>query len=379
MEDFNESNKAHSQETETPMVSVEQQQNIHKLIVSINALMWLVAALLLVVFVVMGYLLGGGGDSKPEIQVSDSTLLLTQDGTSVITPIGDGKDYWQAPTEEEMSKQSNAAQLFYGKDLIVHTANFLGPKGSVAHITNGMNCQNCHLKAGTQPWGNNYGAVASTYPKYRARSGAVEDIYKRVSDCFERSLNGTAPVKGSKEMEAIVAYINYIGSNVKKGEKAKASGIYELPLLDRAADPQKGKMLYANKCVSCHQTDGSGVLAADGKSYTFPPLWGKNSYNQGAGLYRISRFAGYIKANMPQGASWESPQLTDEEAWDIAAYVNQMPRPSKDLSKDWPKIAEKNIDHPFGPYADGFSESQHKFGPFKPIKAAKDALNKDKK
>jgi thiosulfate dehydrogenase len=74
---------------------------------------------------------------------------------------------------------------------------------------------------------------------------------------------------------------------------------------------------------------------------------------------------------MPQGASYENPQLTDEEAWDIAAYVESLERPSKDLSKDWPKIAKKPVDHPFGPFADQFSEKQHKYGPFKPIKKEK--------
>jgi thiosulfate dehydrogenase len=268
------------------------------------------------------------------------------------------------------------SQLEYGKDLIVNTAKYLGPKGSVAHLTNGMNCQNCHLNAGTQPYGNNYGSVASTYPKYRGRSGAIEDIYKRVADCFERSLNGTAPKVGSKEMEAIVAYINYVGSNVKKGDKAKGSGIYELALLDRAADPVKGKELYTAKCVSCHQADGSGMMNADKIAYQYPPLWGDHSYNHGAGLYRLSRFAGYIKANMPLGASYKAPMLSDEEAWDLAAYVNSMPRPSKDLSKDWPKLEEKNFDHPFGPFADAFSEEQHKFGPFKPIKEAQKKAKK---
>lgn len=63
----------------------------------------------------------------------------------------------------------------------------------------------------------------------------------------------------------------------------------------------------------------------------------------------------------------ESVQLTKEEAWDIAAFVNSMPRPHKDTRKDWPKIQEKPFDHPFGPYADGFSEKQHKYGPFQPI------------
>ena len=82
---------------------------------------------------------------------------------------------------------------------------------------------------------------------------------------------------------------------------------------------------------------------------------------------------------MPQGTtSWEKPLLTDEEAWDIAAFINSQPRPSKDLSKDWPKISGKPYDHPFGPFADTFSETQHKFGPFKPIDDFKKEQKKKK-
>ena len=108
-------------------------------------------------------------------------------------------------------------------------------------------------------------------------------------------------------------------------------------------------------------------MNTDGIGYAFPPSWGDNSYNNGAGLFRLSRFAGYVKANMPLGATYDNPQLTDEEAWDVAAFVNSLPRPEKDLNKDWPNIAGKPIDHPFGPYADAFTEKQHKYGPFKPI------------
>jgi thiosulfate dehydrogenase len=50
-----------------------------------------------------------------------------------------------------------------------------------------------------------------------------------------------------------------------------------------------------------------------------------------------------------------------------------MPRPTRDLSKDWPDISKKPFDHPFGPYADGFDESQHKLGPFKPIQEKRKA------
>ena len=76
---------------------------------------------------------------------------------------------------------------------------------------------------------------------------------------------------------------------------------------------------------------------------------------------------------MPLGATYERSQLTDEEAWDVAACINSQPRPPVDVSRDWPNIAGKPFDHPFGPYTDPFSEQQHKYGPFKPIKDWKEA------
>ena len=70
---------------------------------------------------------------------------------------------------------------------------------------------------------------------------------------------------------------------------------------------------------------------------------------------------------MPFGATYHAPQLTAEEAWDVAAFVNTQPRPHKDQKQDWKDFAKKPVDFPFGPYADTFSEQQHKFGPFGPI------------
>jgi thiosulfate dehydrogenase len=341
-------------------------EDFEKLRKNVRSLIYLVILLTVAAVLLIVYYMNGGG-KKTQLDVVPTAVDSSQFKS---VSLDNATDLWTPPSEDVLQKleKENVAQINYGKDLISNTSKYFGPMGSIAPITNGMNCQNCHLDAGTKPYGNNYGAVFSTYPKYRARSGAVEDIYKRVADCFERSLNGTAPIKGSKEMEAIVAYINFTGSNVEKGKKAKGSGIYELKFLDRPADPTKGKIVYLAKCVSCHKEDGSGIKAEDKITYQYPPLWGANAYNTGAGLYRISRFAGYIKANMPFGASYKAPQLSDEEAWDIAAYVNSMPHPSKDISKDWPKVEEKTFDHPFGPFADGFSEEQHKFGPFAAIK-----------
>ena len=258
--------------------------------------------------------------------------------------------------------------IIYGQDLIAHTAKYLGPKGSVAQITNGMNCQNCHLQAGAKAWGNNYAAVFANYPKFRDRSGEVESIYKRVSDCMERSLNGTAIDSNSKEFKAIYAYIKWLGQDVQKGQKPNGVGIEKLAYLNRAADPAKGQVVYTTNCMRGHGGAGQGQLAPNNVEYVYPPLWGPHSYNDGAGLYRISNFAGYVKNNMPFDlASHKNPFLTEEQCWDVAAYVNSQPRPHKNQNSDWPVVKNKPIDFPFAPYADDFSETQHKYGPFAPI------------
>jgi thiosulfate dehydrogenase len=277
-------------------------------------------------------------------------------------------NYWKAPAISELEGSPDKERILYGQDLIVHTSYYFGIKGKVSPgFTNGMNCQNCHLDAGTKIFGNNYGSVNSTYPKYRARSGSIENVYKRINDCFERSLNGKTLDTTSKEIRSIAAYIKWLGKEVPTGKKALGAGLKELAFLDRAANVENGHIAYTQKCASCHQATGEGKMNDDQTAYLYPPLWGMHSYNKGAGLFRLSNFAKFIKYNMPLGASYINTQLTDEEVWDIAAFVNSQPRPDKNLKKDWPKIQEKPVDYPFGPYADGFDERQHKYGPFKPI------------
>lgn len=335
----------------------------------IQRLVKAIVILLIIIVVLLVFIVWGGPTPKKDFSKKDTE---TKKETPSEKPV---VDVWIAPDTTKIRSEKNAAQIIYGRELIANTSLYLGPKGKVQHSSNGMNCQNCHLDAGTKPFGNNYSAVASTYPKFRERSGGMENIYKRVNDCFERSLNGRSLDTLSNEMQAIVAYIKWLGKDVPKGEKPKGAGITELPYLDRAADPEKGKVVYILKCKTCHTENGEGKLNENKLTYQYPPLWGEHSYNKGAGLFRLSRFAGYVKTNMPQNVTADM-QLTDEEAWDVAAFVNSQPRPDKDLSKDWPKIAGKPVDHPFGPYADKFSEQQHKYGPFTPIA---DARKKPKK
>jgi len=301
---------------------------------------------------------------------NDSTKTSTSTPSSeaaVDTALKPKPVLWRAPDTSTLGNSEQEQLIKYGRNLIANTAFYLGPHGSVAKITNGMNCQNCHLDAGTKPFGNNYGGVASTYPKFRDRSNSMEGIYKRVNDCIERSLNGKALDTTSREMQAIKAYLLWLGKDVPKGVKPFGSGIKEVAYLERAADPAKGKEVYIAKCKVCHGDNGAGKPYSTNITYQYPPLWGPHSYNIGAGLYRLSRFAGYAKYNMPFGTNYDNPQLNDEEAWDVAAFVESQQRPGKNTSKDYPVIAKKPTDYPFGPYEDSFTEQQHKYGPFGPI------------
>ena len=192
-----------------------------------------------------------------------------------------------------------------------------------------MNCQNCHLDAGRRLFANNYASFTASYPKMSNRSGKVEPASARIAECFQRSLAGTVPDTASREVQAMLAYMNWLGRGVKKQQKLYGNASEKLQFMNQAASPMLGKAVFALKCKSCHGANGEGLLAPDKISYIYPPLWGANSYNDGAGMYRLGNFAGFVKNNMPFGATYQRPQLSNEEAWNVAAFVNSQATPSQ--------------------------------------------------
>ena len=172
-------------------------------------------------------------------------------------------DEWNPPDTLLIPDNENGGLIHYGRKLIVNTGYYFGPSGTINHFANGMNCQNCHLNAGTILYANSFSAVFSIYPKFRPRSGSVEHLEKRINDCFERSLNGTKLDSLSKEMRAMVAYINWVGKDVKKGESPKGASVADLPYLDRAADPQMGEKGFQKYCITCHGSNGFGKYNED--------------------------------------------------------------------------------------------------------------------
>lgn len=283
---------------------------------------------------------------------------------------------WRGPSDAQMPKGEEAELIHYGKELVQNTAFYLGPKGKISAITNGMNCQNCHLEAGTKPFGNNFFAVKANYPKLNLRSGQMEGVAGKVNECLTRSLHGTALDTNSRELKAMVAYITWLGTGVDKGKKPEGSVLKMVPYMERAALPDSGKLVFESKCAACHQVGGEGIKNVDGNGFQYPPLWGNESFTKGAAMYRISNLAAFVRSNMPNGTTFKNPELTESQAWDVAAYIVSKSRSDINSKNDWADIASKPIDLPFGPYTDGFSETQHQFGPFKPILQAKATLTK---
>jgi thiosulfate dehydrogenase len=195
-----------------------------------------------------------------------------------------------------------------------------------------------------------------------------------------RSMNGRALPLDSEDMKAFVAYIKFLSTGRPIGAPTPGRGSGDLKQLSRPADPVAGAKVFAENCAACHGADGQGVRAGvvgDAKGYQFPPLWGPDTFNDGAGMGRLISAADFIHSNMPLGVSYDQPAISPEAAWDVAAYIESMKRPHKsNLDDDFPVRSEKPADAAYGPYIDGFSQDQHKYGPFQPIQDKLKALQK---
>ena len=266
---------------------------------------------------------------------------------------------------------STIATEEYGRRLLTDTSRLMGPDHADParrHTGIRMACAACHLGGGIEPGTLSLLQSAAVYPRFSGRDGGVRDLTDRINGCMTRSMNGRALARDSAEMVAMVAYITSLGDvYAATGERRRAArepAAFKTP--PRAADLGAGERVFNERCAICHGGDGAGLQAtpdrADG--YVFPPLWGADSFNDGAGMHRVLTAARFIKAKMPLG----QPDLTSDQAFDVAAFINSKPRPQMaDLDRDYPDRATKPIDGPYGPYADDFPIEQHRFGPFAPI------------
>lgn len=259
----------------------------------------------------------------------------------------------------------------YGRALFINTAYYIGPNGINGKYTgNKMNCTQCHQQAGTKPFSFNLVKTHERYPMYRAREGTVLSLAERINNCVTRPHNGIPVPLESKEMIAMLSYLKWINEKAPKETWMEGEEGVEISFPGRAADPERGKLLYTLRCKRCHGAEGEGKMDLAGIAYQYPPLWGPDAYQPGSSMHRVIKQAQWIKANMPyDSATWQKPVLTDEDAFDIAAFVNddRIHKRPDIVNQDYPYAEDKAIDYGKGPYVDTFPELQHKFGPYGPI------------
>lgn len=299
-------------------------------------------------------------------------LIRTSDSSAVQARLHK-VDYFD-PDRFNLDQISNPVEysfIQYGRQLTEKTAQYIGPevKNSAMRFSgNNLRCSNCHLAGGTRPYSAPFIGVWGTYPNFRKRENTLGTLEDRINGCMTRSMNGRALPADSKEMKAIKAYIQFLNKDVPVGKKIKGQGFAKMHFPDRAANPDSGKVVFEQRCSSCHGADGQGMRVGhkgDAKGYLYPPLWGPDSFNDGAGMHRVLTAARFIKANMPYGTPVGQPVLSDAEAYDVAAYINSFPRPEKaNKQKDYPNLKLKPQDSPYPPFADDWSVERHRLGPY---------------
>jgi len=188
---------------------------------------------------------------------------------------------------------------------------------------NVLTCENCHLDRGRKADSAPMWAAWVIYPQFRSKNGKINSMAMRIQGCFQFSINGKAPPLDSALLTDLQSYFFWLATGAPTGKKMPGQGFPELPKAAKTPDAHRGALAYQAHCALCHGDKGEGRVS-QGKM-VFPPLWGAQSYNKGAGMYRVNTAAAFIRANMPysQGGS-----LDAQTAWDLAAYINSQPRPA---------------------------------------------------
>ena len=140
----------------------------------------------------------------------------------------------------------------------------------------------------------------------------------RINGFMIRSMNGKELPPDRPEMQAIIAYIKFLGQGTPEGVRVAGMGLFPIADPPVAADATRGEKVYADLCASCHNDNGQGEHDLSPRlGYLIPPLWGDDSFNAAAGMANLAYAAAYVRTNM----------LTVQQAWDVAAYMISKPRP----------------------------------------------------
>ena len=222
------------------------------------------------------------------------------------------KPDWQPPSLASIPAGAHGESIRQGMAIFNET-----PLYAAKYASARISCASCHAEGGIQPFAGAMVGVPATFPQFNARAGHIISLKDRIQECFVRSENGQPIDYDGPTMAAVVDYITWLSTPQPAHKPYLGRGLVDLPEL--TPNPEHGRQIYAAQCAGCHGPDG------EGRPNAFPPLWGPNSFNDGAGMHGVKKMAAFVKHNMPQN---RMGILTAQEAWDVAAFIHQQPRPA---------------------------------------------------
>jgi len=251
-------------------------------------------------------------------------LVLAAAGAAASALAADAPPVFTPPPESSIPDNEFGKAVRQGEQIFLHT-----PQMASKFVGNNLTCASCHLDAGRRPDSAPMWAAYVVYPAYRAKNGHVNTLAERLQGCFRFSMNGKPPPADDPTLTALQTYMFWLASKAPTGVKLQGQGYRKLPPPPQPADYVRGKAVYAQYCAVCHGEQGQGQK--HGRHWVFPALWGPDSFNWGAGMHQIGNAAGFIKANMPLG---QAGMLSDQEAWDVAYFMNAHERPQDPRFKE---------------------------------------------
>jgi thiosulfate dehydrogenase len=268
---------------------------------------------------------------RPNIRVIAVTAAAAILGVAVGYAVwGWPPNFYRQPSLASLAPGPQTDLIRYGWQLVVETPRHIGKSAAdPAHRYSGndLACTQCHLDAGLKAFA---APLVSTFASYPMMSNDdVLTLAERINGCMTRSMNGSPMPEGGREMEGLIAYMQFLGRDTPVGVRVAGMGLRPLSKPGLAPDRSRGEAVYGVHCAQCHGATGQGEPRTGAVGYAIPPLWGDTSFNAAAGMSKLTTAAAFIHANMPPNTNYREPLLTEQQAWDVARFVTSQPRPAR--------------------------------------------------
>ncbi|WP_244500105.1 c-type cytochrome [Methyloceanibacter superfactus] len=138
----------------------------------------------------------------------------------------DTQTNWYAADVSTLGPGPENDLIRYGHDLIVNTPRYIGRSAEnpdMAFAGNDLSCQSCHLKAGLQPFAAPFVSTVASFPMMV--NNQVLPLSQRINSCIELGLNGRPLPDDSRELQALVAYMVFVGKGTPQGVRVPGMGL----------------------------------------------------------------------------------------------------------------------------------------------------------